>query len=369
MVYDELTAEENLLLFARLQGIARPKERVAALLEEVSLTERRESLVRTFSRGMRQRVAIARALLTEPSVLLLDEPATGLDSHGIAWLAQTLRGMRDAGCTLLMSLHGESEISALATRGIRLDAGAVVGDTNAGADDEFECLARSGRMSLLANTGVLLGKELKTEFRSRELLTTTIIFVIIVLVLFSFTFDPLSDEARRFGSGLLWLAFLFAASLMLQPCFLREQTNDTLSALRLSVSDPFAIFLAKLAANTLFLMVTELLLLPVFAVMYSVTVSSVLPWLVLVFFLGSLGVSIAGTALSSISAQARMRELLLPLLLLPMLTPILIASTEVTAALLDRSPYVLWKGIGFLVAFDIVFLTALWLFGEYLLEE
>jgi len=224
-------------------------------------------------------------------------------------------------------------------------------------------------MSLLANTGVLLGKELKTEFRSRELLTTTIVFIIIVLVLFSFTFDPLSDEARRFGAGLLWLAFLFAASLMLQPCFLREQTNDTLSALRLSVSDPFAIFLAKLAANTLFLMVTELLLLPVFAVMYSVAIVSVLHWLVLVFFLGSLGVSIAGTALSSISAQARMRELLLPLLLLPMLTPILIACTEVTAALLDRSPYVLWKGIGFLVAFDIVFLTALWLFGEYLLEE
>lgn len=134
MVFDELTAEENLLLFARLQGVERPKERVAALLDEVSLTERRKSLVRTFSRGMRQRVAIARALLTAPSVLLLDEPATGLDSQGIAWLAATLRGMRDAGCTLLMSLHGESEISALATRGIRLDAGAVVGDTNAGVD-------------------------------------------------------------------------------------------------------------------------------------------------------------------------------------------------------------------------------------------
>jgi heme exporter protein CcmB len=80
-------------------------------------------------------------------------------------------------------------------------------------------------MSLLANTTILLGKELRTEFRSRELLTTTIVFILIVLVLFSFTFDPLSEEARRFGSGLLWLAFLFAASLMLQPCFLREQTN------------------------------------------------------------------------------------------------------------------------------------------------
>jgi heme exporter protein B len=224
-------------------------------------------------------------------------------------------------------------------------------------------------MSLLANTTILLGKELRTEFRSRELLTTTIVFILIVLVLFSFTFDPLSEEARRFGSGLLWLAFLFAASLMLQPCFLREQTNDTLSALRLSVSDPFAIFLAKLAANTLFLLITELLLLPVFAVMYGVAVVGVLHWLVMVFFLGSLGVSIAGTALSAISAQARMRELLLPMLLLPLLTPILIASTEVTASLLDRTPSVQWKGVGFLVAFDLVFLTALWLFGEYLLEE
>jgi len=224
-------------------------------------------------------------------------------------------------------------------------------------------------MSLFANTTVLLGKELRTEFRSRELLTTTIVFILIVLVLFSFTFDPLSEEARRFGAGLLWLAFLFAASLMLQPCFLREQTNDTLSALRLSVSDPFVIFLAKLTANTLFLLLTELLLLPIFAIMYNVRVLPVFHWLVLVFFLGSLGVSIAGTALSAISAQARMRELLLPLLLLPLLTPILIASTELTSALLDRSPYVQWKGVGFLAAFDVVFLTALWLFGEYLLEE
>src|SRR5205823_8852057 len=147
-------------------------------------------------------------------------------------------------------------------------------------------------MALLPNTAILLGKELRTEFRSRELLTTTVVFILMVVVLFSFTFDPTSEESRRFGAGLLWLAFLFAASLMLQPCFLREQSNDTLSALRLSVSDPFAIFLAKLVANTLFLLLTELLLLPVFAVLYNVSVLPMLHWLVLVFFLGSLGVSI-----------------------------------------------------------------------------
>ena len=224
-------------------------------------------------------------------------------------------------------------------------------------------------MSLLSSTSVLLGKELRTEFRSRELLTTTVVFILMVIVLFSFTFDPSYTESRRFGPGLLWLAFLFAASLMLQPCFLREQTNDTLSALRLSVSDPFAIFLAKLLANTLFLLFTELLMLPIFAILYNVPVLGVLGYLLLVFFLGSLGVSIAGTALSAISAQARMRELLLPLLLLPLLTPVLVSSTQVTVGLLDPAPFVEWKGVGFLVVFDVVFLTALWLFGEYLLEE
>jgi heme exporter protein B len=224
-------------------------------------------------------------------------------------------------------------------------------------------------MSLISNASVLFGKELRTEFRSRELLTTTVVFVLMVVVLFSFTFDPSSTDSRRFAPGLLWLAFLFAASLMLQPCFLREQANDTLSSLRLSVSDPFAIFLAKLGANTLFLLITELLMLPVFSILFNVPVGSVVAPLVLVFFLGSLGVSVTGTALSAISAQARMRELLLPILLLPLLTPVLIASAEATAALLDPVPAFRKDWIGFLAVFDIVFLTALWLFGEYLLEE
>ena len=134
MVYDELTAEENLLLFARLQGLNSPAALAEKLLGAVGLDERRGSLVRTFSRGMRQRVAIARALLQQPQILLLDEPATGLDPEGVAWLAGTLRKLRDGGCTLLMSLHGESAISALATRAVRLDAGSIVADTQQGAE-------------------------------------------------------------------------------------------------------------------------------------------------------------------------------------------------------------------------------------------
>jgi len=216
---------------------------------------------------------------------------------------------------------------------------------------------------------VLLGKEVRTEFRSRELLSTTMVFVLIVVVVFSFTFDPTTNESRRFGPGLLWMAFLFAASLMLPPCFLREQVNDTLGALRLAVSDPFAIFLAKICANTLFLLLTELLMLPVFAALFNVSFRAQLPGILLTFFLGSLGISIVGTALAVISAQARMRELLLPLLLLPLLTPILVVSTEVTIRLMQPEPYLEWQGIGLMAGFDVVFLTVLWLFGEYLLEE
>jgi heme ABC exporter ATP-binding subunit CcmA len=133
MVYDELSAEENLLFFARLLGVAKRKERVAELLREVGLSERKDSLVRTFSRGMRQRVAIARALLAEPSLLLFDEPATGLDTEATAWLTDHLRKLRDVGCTMLMSLHGESEVARLATRAVRLEAGSVVADTRTGA--------------------------------------------------------------------------------------------------------------------------------------------------------------------------------------------------------------------------------------------
>jgi heme exporter protein B len=224
-------------------------------------------------------------------------------------------------------------------------------------------------MSTVRAAAILAAKELRAELRTRELLATTIVFVLVVVVLFSFTFDPSSTESRRFGPGLLWLAFLFAGSLMLQPCFLKEQQNDTLSALRLAPIEPFSIFLGKLAANVLFMFLAEVLLLPIFAVLYNVPVLGVLWQLLLVFLLGSIGIACLGTALSAISAHARMRELLLPVLLLPALAPVLIASTEATAGLLSETPEFRREWLGFLVAFDIVFLTATWLFGEYLLEE
>jgi ABC-type multidrug transport system ATPase subunit len=133
MLYEDLTAEENLKLFGRLLGIAEPRRRALELLDATNLAARATSLVRTFSRGMKQRLAIARALLNDPGVLLLDEPGTGLDTESMAWLANRIRGLRDQGRTIVMSVHGESALSQLATRAVRLDAGSLIADTRAGA--------------------------------------------------------------------------------------------------------------------------------------------------------------------------------------------------------------------------------------------
>jgi heme exporter protein B len=224
-------------------------------------------------------------------------------------------------------------------------------------------------MRLARSTSVILAKELRVELRSRELLSTTLVFVLLVLVLFSFTFDPTSVEARRFGPGLLWLGLLFASSLMLQPSFVREQSNDTLSALRMAPIEPFAILFGKLAANALFLFLVELILLPIFAALYNLAILPVLGRLLLVMFLGTVGLATIGTVFSAITAQARLRELLLPLLMFPLVAPVLIASTEATVGLFSEVPALDRVWLVFLVAFDVVFLTAAWLFGEYLFEE
>lgn len=215
-------------------------------------------------------------------------------------------------------------------------------------------------MRFLRQCLTIAAKDLRSELRSKEAINASLSFALVILLLFSFAFDPTAEQTREISGGLLWLVFAFAGALILNRSFSRELGNDCLDALVASPVSGAALFLGKVLANALLLMAVELVCLPVFGVFYNVTWTNQFGWLLVVFVLATWGLTIIGTMFSALTVNLRLRELMLPVLVYPMLIPGLMAAMELTKILIGGDPIAgdqfVWLRL--LIGFDIIF-TAL----------
>ena len=226
-------------------------------------------------------------------------------------------------------------------------------------------------MPFWKTAAVILRKDLRVEFRTKEVFNSAAVFALLVIVTFSMAFEPSAEQTREFSGGLLWVAFTFSAMLGLSRTFAREVPNDCLQGLRMAPISAAAIYTGKLLSNILFLGLIEAILLPLFAVFYNVRLWPVAPQLAVIVLLGSWGLAAVGTSFAAIATNIRLRELMLPVLLFPIEIPLILSLVEATTSVIRGGETILAPEIWLRTAlgFDIVFtILSLFLF-EYILEE
>ncbi len=203
-------------------------------------------------------------------------------------------------------------------------------------------------------------KDLRAELRTKDALNASLAFSVVILLLFSFAFDPSVEETRALAGGLLWLVFAFAGALVWNRSFARELPNDCLEGLLAAPISGAALYAGKAAANWLLLMAVELAGLAVFGVFYNTAWTSRFWPLLGVLALGTWAMTVVGTLFSALTVNLRLRELMLPLLVYPMLIPALLAAIQLTGplALGQPAPAEVLVWLRLLGAFDIIF-TAL----------
>lgn len=204
---------------------------------------------------------------------------------------------------------------------------------------------------------VIAGKDLRAELRGKETINASLSFSLVILLLFSFAFDPTADETRAICGGLLWLVFAFAGALVLNRSFARELPNDCLDALIASPLPPSALFMGKVMANMLILMTVEIICLPIFGLFYNVNWTQQFGMLFLVLVLTTWGLTVVGTMFSALTVNMRLRELMLPTLIYPIMIPGLLAAIQLTTLLAVGEPltpdYYPWLKL--LVGFDLIY--------------
>ena len=216
----------------------------------------------------------------------------------------------------------------------------------------------------------LLWKDLLIELRTKETLASLLLLGVLTLVVLSFAFDPSSPMREAAAPGVLWVALIFAGTLGMNRSLLREREHDCLEGLLLAPLDRGTIYLAKSAANFLFMVAAQVALLPLFIFFFNLPLASTIIRLTPVLLLGLLGFAAVGTLFAAVSLRTRAREVMLPLLMLPLAAPLFIAGIQASTQLLDGQPFAsVAHWLRLIAAFDVVFLVVGWLTFEYVVEE
>jgi heme exporter protein B len=218
---------------------------------------------------------------------------------------------------------------------------------------------------------LVLRKDVAIEFRSFEILSTTLFFAVSCVLVFAFALVRDGEVVADAAAGILWIAIAFAGTLALGRTFERERYAETVRALLLAPSPRSAIYVGKLLGIVILLTAAEAVLVPLVALLFSAALFMRPLLLVGLLVTGTVGFASVGTLFAAMLVRSRTRDIMLPILLYPITVPVIIAGVRGTAALLgsppDEAAAVMW--IGLLLAFDAVFLTlALWTFEPLMTE-
>jgi heme exporter protein B len=216
-------------------------------------------------------------------------------------------------------------------------------------------------------TRATLAKDIRLEWRSKDAINSMLFFALLVVVIFSFSFDPTAEESRRIAGGLIWVAFLFAAIVALNQTWARELRNQVLDAYRVSPAPANPLFLAKAFGNFIFVSVLEALMTPLFIMFYKLRAVGPAWEFIPVAALGTWALVVNGTFFAAMSLRTRSREIMLPLLLFPISIPALLAMVNATTNILTGDdPAKFW--IVLLLTYDVVFTIACLLLFETVLD-
>lgn len=224
-------------------------------------------------------------------------------------------------------------------------------------------------MGFLRKVGAVAWKDLRAEWRTREVFSAMFVFALLIIIIFNFALELRAENTRVLVPGILWVAFTFSGMLGLNRSFIQEKDRGSLEGLLLCPVDRSAIYLGKMLANWALMALVAVFILPVSFVLFNLSFGA-LPMLVVVTALGTVGFAGVGTLFSAMAVNTRAREVMLPLLLFPVAVPLIIAAVKLTAGIMDGLPGAeLARWWQLLVGFDAIFFTLSFITFDYVIEE